>query len=100
MRTAEAKKIMEIYKARENGIDFAIKIMELVDDGEEKTVAAKRTVSKKIKKTEGPRICPKCGKAIKGRGNKKVCDDCKTKKVDTVEDDLKATAKELAELAR
>lgn len=99
MRAAEAKRIMEIYKARENGIDFAIKIMELVDDKEEKPTADKKTVRRE-KKTEEPRICPECGKRIKGRGNKKVCDDCKAKKVNTVEDDLKATAKELAELAR
>lgn len=99
MKTAEAKRIMEIYKARENGIDFAIKIMELIDDGEEKPNAVKETVRKEKKKTKEPRTCPKCGRPIMGRGNKKVCDECKAKKADP-SDDLRATAKELARLAR
>ncbi len=97
MTLEEGMQIVQIYKTRENGVDFCLKIMKMVgaDKQDEKVVDAPKS------KVKARRICPKCGKPISGRGNKNVCDECKAlveKSTSSAEDDLKNTAKELAEM--
>ena len=101
MTITEAKAVMQAYRDRENGIDFAIKIIDMINEkpGQQDKQGKKEKPRQQQKEEKAPRVCPKCGNPIKGRGNKKICDDCRNAPK-SVEDDIKQTAKELQDLAR
>jgi len=98
MTVKEAKKVMQAYRDRENGIDFAIKIIDMTEEAAKANAKAENNPQSKEKPQKKGRICPVCNREFTPRGRQKICRDCKNNTEVSVEMDTKKTAWELLEL--
>lgn len=92
MKKSEAMKLIGL--ATDKPLDLFKVIVSMIDEVDEpkpekkvvpkkaeKKAEPKKPEKKEPKKVEKkPRICEVCGKPITGRGNKKMCDICRTAK--------------------
>lgn len=100
MTIAEAKKVMQAYRDRENGIDFAIKIIDMAEETTKPKTERKpkEKPQPKEKPNKKGRTCPICNREFIPRGRQKICSDCKKQGEQSDEMDIKITAHELVEM--